>query len=182
MRGSPRALRKRTVLEASSPRPARLGRPGKAAGDVIGTPNIIRLDTLGSCGRREVHRTPAFIGPRPTPTSMTGRCGSTYKDTVSRADHHGNIRIVVKFPQSREGVPKRIAGLARAYRGPLSIPRRCPLSVVKQRCGSASPGLNRVFRLLPQRLEVLRHQWPRPTDLPRDRCVGRGRQHPRQRC
>ena len=37
---------------------------------------------------------------------------------------------------------------------------------------SASPGLNRVFRLLPQRLEVLLHQWPRPTDLPRARCVG----------
>jgi hypothetical protein len=65
-------------------------------------------------------------------------------------------------------------GLARAYRGPLSIPRRCPLSAVKQRCSSASPGLNRVFRLLPQRLEVLLHQWPRPTDLPRVRCVGRG--------
>jgi hypothetical protein len=48
------------------------------------------------------------------------------------------------------------------------------LSAVKQRCGSASAGLNRVFRLLPQRLEVLLHQWPRPTDLPRVRCVGRG--------
>ena len=88
------------------------------------------------------------------------------KDTVSRVEHHGNIRIVVKFPQSR--------GKARAYRGPLSIPRRCPLSAVKQRCSSASPGLNRVFGLLPQRLEVLLHQWPRPTDLPRLRCVGRG--------
>src|SRR6476469_2642940 len=40
------------------------------------------------------------------------------------------------------------------------------------RQSSASPGLNRVFRLLPQRLEVLLHQWPRPTDLPRARCVG----------
>jgi hypothetical protein len=63
------------------------------------------------------------------------------KDTVSRVEHHGNIRIVVKFPQSR--------GKARAYRGPLSIPRLCPLSAVKQRCSSASPGLNRVFGLLP---------------------------------
>jgi hypothetical protein len=63
------------------------------------------------------------------------------KDTVSRVEHHRNIRIVVKFPQSR--------GKARAYRGPLSIPRRCPLSAVKQQCSSASPGLNRVFGLLP---------------------------------
>jgi hypothetical protein len=116
--------------------------------------------------------------PPPDANIDDGAVREYLKDTVSRADHHGNIRIVVKFPQSREGVPKRIAGLARAYRGPLSIPRRCPLSVVKQRCGSASPGLNRVFRLLPQRLEVLLHQWPRPTDLPRVRCVGRGRQHP----
>jgi hypothetical protein len=38
----------------------------------------------------------------------------------------------------------------------------------------ASPGLNRVFFLLPQRLEVLLHQWPRPTDPPRVRCVGSG--------
>jgi hypothetical protein len=105
--------------------------------------------------------------PPPDANIDDGAVREHLKDTVSRADHHGNIRIVVKFPQSREGVPKRIAGLARAYRGPLSIPRRCPLSVVKQRCGSASPGLNRVFRLLPQRLEVLLHQWPRPTDLPR---------------
>jgi hypothetical protein len=95
---------------------------------------------------------------------------------------HVHVRSLGFGGPPREGVPKRIAGLARAYRGPLSIPRRCPLSVVKQRCGSASPGLNRVFRLLPQRLEVLLHQWPRPTDLPRVRCVGRGRQHPRQRC
>jgi hypothetical protein len=51
--------------------------PAKRVGDVIETPNIIRPDTLGSCGRREVHRTPAFICPRPDANIDDGRCGST---------------------------------------------------------------------------------------------------------
>jgi hypothetical protein len=39
---------------------------------------------------------------------------------------------------------------------------------------SASPGLNRVFRLLPQGLEGSAASVAEPTDLPRLRCVGRG--------
>jgi hypothetical protein len=47
----------------------------------------------------------------------------------------------------------------------------------------ASPGLNRVFRLLPQRLEGSAASVAEPTDLPRVRCVGRGLDStPRQRC
>ena len=77
----------------------------------------------------------------------------------SAAREYRDRREVPAIPW--QGVAKRIAGLARAYRGPLSMPRRCALSAVTQRCGSASPGLNRVFCLLPQRLEVLLDQWPR---------------------
>jgi hypothetical protein len=39
--------------------------------------------------------------PPPDANIDDGAVREYLKDTVSRADHHGNIRIVVKFPQSR---------------------------------------------------------------------------------
>ena len=55
----------------------------------------------GSCGRREVHRTPAFIGPPPDANIDDAAVREYLNDTASRVEQPGNIRIVVKFPQSR---------------------------------------------------------------------------------
>lgn len=68
---------------------------------MIETPNIIRPDTLGSCGRREVHRTPAFIGPRPDANIDDAAVREYLNDTASRVERPRNIRFVVKFPQTR---------------------------------------------------------------------------------
>jgi hypothetical protein len=78
MRGSPRALRKRTVLE----KPPALDQlaaavPAKRADEVIETPNIIRPATLGHVEGEKFTERPRSSAPGPTPTSMMGRCGST---------------------------------------------------------------------------------------------------------
>lgn len=149
---------------------------------MIETPNIIRPEPRrGHVEGEKFTERPRSSARGQTPTSMMRRWGVLERHSFARrtAQEYQVRREVPANPWQR--VAKRIADLPWAYGGPLSIPRRCPLSAVKQRCGSASPGLNRVFRLLPQRLEVLLHQWPRPTDLPRVRCVGRGLDS-RQRC
>jgi hypothetical protein len=79
-------------------------------------------------------------------------------------------------------VSKRFSYLSRLVsdprEGPLGNPLVAGSSLARPtneyHVTGASRGLNRVFRLLPQRLEGSAASVAEPTDLPRVRCVGRG--------
>jgi hypothetical protein len=80
-------------------------------------------------------------------------------DTVSRIEQPRSINFVARCCETN---CRPAPGVSRTAEYCAAV----PLERSKQRCSSASPGLNRVRRLLQRRLEVLLHQWPRPPDLP----------------